>query len=77
MTPELVTEVVKQNPFLVLHTLQKFKTFNLVGSAMDEKQQILFSKNLDKVSGFLSTEDGKTHVKLFVDGFGEWITKQK
>jgi len=77
MTPEFISEVVKHNPYLVLHTLQKFKTFTLLGSAMNESQQVIFSKNISKINDFLASEDGKVHVKFLIDGFSEWIDKQQ
>lgn len=77
LTPEFVSEVVRQNPYLVLHTLQKFKTFTLLGGAMNTDQQMIFSKNISKVNEFLASEDGKVHIRFLMDGFGEWIEKQE
>ncbi len=77
MTPELIIQVIKANPKLIVETLQKFDTFKLLGQSLSEEQQVILSNNLAKVNGFLLTPDGKSAIGLWMEEFTQFLNKTK
>ena len=75
MSPDLIIHAVKQNPKIVIETLQKFDTFKLLGSSLTEQQQIVISNNVALVNDFLRSQEGKTAIGLWADEFSEFVEK--
>lgn len=75
MTPELIIHAIKQNPKVIIETLQKFDTFKLLGSSLTEQQQITISNNVGLVNDFLKSQEGKTAIGLWADEFTNFVEK--
>lgn len=75
MTPDLIIHAIKQNPKVVMETLQKFDTFKLLGRSLTEKQQIVISNNAALVNDFLASEEGRTAIGLWADEFSLFVEK--
>lgn len=83
MLPHLINLILSQNiaPDIrnnitqVQQTASKFDAaYKSFGSALNEKQQLFISNNLDKLDAFFKSEDGKGVISMFAEEF-EKFTK--
>lgn len=77
MTPELIIHAIKQNPKVIMDTIQKFDTFKLVGSCLTLDQQLILSNNVGLVNDFLSSSEGRAAVGLWADEFTSFVDSIK
>lgn len=79
LTPDMVLMAIKDNPKLMPELVQKFDTFKLLGQALTTELQVVLSTNAGLVNNYLVTEDGKAAIKLWAEGFAEFVdlTKRK
>ena len=73
LTPDLIIQAVKDNPKVVMETLQKFDTFKLLGQSLTPELQIVLSNNAGLVNHYLADEDGKAAARLWAEGFSEYV----
>lgn len=72
LTPDFIVSTIKANPQLVPSVLQKFEAFKVFSNALDTKQQVYISNNMDKLALFFQEKDVKEAIGILADAF---ITK--
>jgi hypothetical protein len=77
LTPEVIIQAIKDNPKLIMETIQRFETFKLVGSSLTPELQILVSTNIGAINEYLATAEGRSGTKQWAEGFSAYITKLK
>ncbi len=77
MTPDLIIHAIKQNPKIVIETLQKFDTFKLLGRSLTEEQQLALSNNVALINDFLASKEGVAALGLWAEEFMTFVAKVK
>jgi len=77
LSPEIIADSIRKNPYLVVNTLQKFETFRSFGAAMSQQQQLFLSNNIQSVNSFLQSPDGKEYIGMLLDAFEEYVEDNK
>ena len=73
VSPELLATVVKNNPALVISTLQRTGIFVTIGQALSNTQQMCISNNINRLEDYFKTKEGKSSLALMANEFAEFV----
>ena len=73
VSPDVLATVVKNNPELVISTIQRMGIFITVGHALNTQQQMCISSNINKLDDYFKTKEGKSSLSLMANEFAEFV----
>jgi len=73
ITPDALAQALRANPKVVQSALQKFEAYSSFGQALNVQQQVCLSNNLDKLSSFFKSSQGKEHLAFLADEFVTYV----
>ena len=73
ITPDALAQALRANPKIVQSALQKFEAYSSFGQALNVQQQVCVSNNLDKLSAFFKSVNGKEHLSFLADEFVVYV----
>lgn len=73
VSPEVLATVIKNNPDIVISTLQRTGIFVTIGQALSNTQQLCISANIGKLEDYFRTKEGKSSLSLMANEFAEFV----
>lgn len=73
VSPEVLANVIKSNPDIVIATLQRTGIFVTIGQALSNAQQLCISANINKLDDYFKTKEGKSSLSLMANEFAEFV----
>lgn len=73
VSPEVLATVIKNNPDIVIATLQRTGIFVTIGQALTNAQQMCISANINKLEDYFKTKEGKSSLSLMANEFAEFV----
>lgn len=73
VSPEVLATLIKNNPQLVIATLQRTGIFVTIGQALTNAQQLCISANINKLDDYFKTKEGKSSLSLMANEFAEFV----
>ena len=73
ITPDALAQALRANPKIVQSALQKFEAYSSFGQALTVQQQVCLSNNLDKLSPFFKSTQGKEHLNFLAEEFVVYV----
>lgn len=73
VSPDVLATVIRNNPALVISTLQRTGVFVTIGQALSNTQQLCISNNIGKLEEYFKTKEGKSSLSMMANEFAEFI----
>ena len=73
VSPEVLANLIKSNPEIVIATLQRTGIFVTIGQALSNAQQICISANISKLDDYFKTKEGRSSLSLMANEFAEFV----
>lgn len=73
ITPELLAQAVRSNPFVIQIALQKFEAYSSFADDLTNAQQIIISNNLNMLDAYFKSEVGKDAVSILAEEFVKFV----
>ena len=73
VSPEVLATVIKNNPDIVIATLQRTGIFVTIGQALSNTQQMCISANINKLEDYFKTKEGKSSLSLMANEFAAFV----
>lgn len=76
ISPQMMAPNISNNMAQVQQMLSLFdNTYQSLGKALTEPQQVFISKNLDKMDAYFKSETGKQAIGMLVEEFETFVKK--
>ena len=69
ITPDALFHAIKTNPAVVQMALQKFEACKSFGEALSQEQQVTISNNLNRITDYFKSTEGKDLLGILADDF--------
>lgn len=73
LSPEVLATIMKNNPSIVIATLQRTGIFVTIGQALSNTQQLCISNNVHRLEDYFKTKEGKSSLSLMANEFAEFV----
>lgn len=73
ISPEILANVIKNNPAIVVATLQHTGVFVTIGQALTNTQQLCISANINRLEDYFKTKEGRSSLSLMANEFAEFV----
>lgn len=73
VSPEVLANLIKNNPEIVIATLQRTGIFVTIGQALTNSQQMCISANINKLDDYFKTKEGQSSLALMADEFTDFV----
>jgi hypothetical protein len=73
VSPEVLATVIRNNPDIVISTLQRTGVFMTIGAALSNTQQLCVSNNYSKLDEYFKTKEGKSSLSMMANEFAEFL----
>jgi hypothetical protein len=76
VSPEVLATAIRNNPALVISTLQHTGVFVTIGQALSNTQQMCISNNINKLEEYFKTKEGKSSLSMMANEFAEFVKEK-
>lgn len=73
VSPDILATVIRNNPALVVSTLQRTGIFVTIGQALSNTQQLCVSNNINRLEDYFKSKEGKSSLSLMANEFAEFV----
>ena len=73
VSPDVLATVIRNNPAIVISTLQRTGVFVTIGQALSNTQQMCISNNINRLEDYFKTKEGKSSLSMMANEFAEFI----
>lgn len=73
ISPDVLATVIRNNPAIVISTLQRTGIFVTIGQALSNTQQLCVSNNFQKLEEYFKTKEGRSSLSMMANEFSEFI----
>ena len=73
VSPDVLATVIRNNPDIVISTLQRTGVFMTIGQALSNTQQLCVSNNYSKLNEYFKTKEGKSSLSMMANEFAEFL----
>lgn len=73
VSPEILATVFKNNPEMVIATLQRTGIFVTIGQALSNVQQMCISSNYARLDEYFKTKEGRSSLSMMANEFAEFV----
>ena len=73
VSPEILATIFKNNPEMVISTLQRTGIFITIGQALSNVQQLCISNNYTRLDEYFKTKEGRSSLSMMANEFAEFV----
>ena len=73
VSPDVLATVIRNNPDIVISTLQRTGVFMTIGQALSNTQQLCVSNNYGKLNEYFKTKEGRSSLSMMANEFAEFL----
>lgn len=73
VSPDVLATVIRNNPDIVISTLQRTGVFMTIGQALSNTQQLCVSNNYMRLGEYFKTKEGMSSLSMMANEFAEFL----